>query len=422
MGNNLQVTVVDSLMGTGKTSWAIQKMNDAEPSEKFIFITPFLDEVDRVINSATNRKFIQPQNHNKKSKLANLKTLILKGEDIVSTHALFHRIDESLITLIKAQGYTFILDEVMQVAEKANISKNDLHLLLNNTNANGEPMLIVKDDGFVQWNDEEYTKGQFMHIRRLAESNNLMIYRDDALFWLFPVESFKAFDEIYILTYMFNGQEQKCYYDMFDIEYSYKSVGKTGNKYELVEYIPLNQQDKSQIRDNINIFYSSLKDRTDLNKVGESRTAFSKGHLNRNIEDAHVRQMIKNNALNFYKNKVKANTNDVMWTTIKGDNDKIKNAITPPKVKKQFVEVNCRATNDYADKSVCIYLANRFMNPITKRFYKDNGAIVNEELFALSELLQWLFRSRIRNNEPINVYIPSARMRNLLEAYLDNKL
>ncbi len=50
-------------------------------------------------------------------------------------------------------------------------------------------------------------------------------------------------------------------------------------------------------------------------------------------------------------------------------------------------------------------------------FFQDNGVSVNEDLYALSELVQWLWRSRIRNGQPIDAYIPSERMRGLLDAW-----
>ena len=59
------------------------------------------------------------------------------------------------------------------------------------------------------------------------------------------------------------------------------------------------------------------------------------------------------------------------------------------------------------------------MNPVTKQFFASKGITVDEDLFALSELLQWLFRSRVRKGEAIDVYIPSERMRSLLEGYLE---
>src|SRR5699024_12816978 len=56
------IHVVDSIMGAGKTSWAIQHMQDANKDEKFIYITPFLSEVERVRESVTNRTFKAPNN------------------------------------------------------------------------------------------------------------------------------------------------------------------------------------------------------------------------------------------------------------------------------------------------------------------------------------------------------------------------
>ena len=49
MENQCKVTVVDSPCGTGKTSFAIQYMKE-EVFDSFIFITPFLSELDRIEN------------------------------------------------------------------------------------------------------------------------------------------------------------------------------------------------------------------------------------------------------------------------------------------------------------------------------------------------------------------------------------
>jgi len=407
-----KVTVVDSMMGTGKTSFAIQMMDDADASKKFIYITPFLNEVERVRTSCKKRSFVQPESQKGKKKKDNLMSLIAERKDIVSTHALFKKIDEPMIDLLKASGYTLILDEVMNVIEQEPISASDLKMLLK-----AEKLVVKVESGFCQWNDEDYDKdGTFNNIRRLAETNNLMLHNNTALYWTFPVSAFTCFDEVYILTYLFDGQVQKYYYDMFNIQYSYKAVAKTGDKYQLVPYIPLHLEDRSHLKELINIHYS------DLNKVGDDYHSFSATKLKRYATDkeyTEMRNKIKNNAYNYYRHKLKAPTDAVIWTTFLGDKDKVKKALTPIGLGKKFVQVNCRATNDYADKSVCIYLANIYFNPIMVQLFKGKGVEVNEELYALSELLQWMFRSRIRKNEPIDIYIPSSRMRQLLEDYLN---
>jgi hypothetical protein len=43
---------------------------------------------------------------------------------------------------------------------------------------------------------------------------------------------------------------------------------------------------------------------------------------------------------------------------------------------------------------------------------------VSDDLFALSTLVQWLWRARIRNHQPVKLYIPSERMRDLFDRWL----
>ena len=62
---------------------------------------------------------------------------------------------------------------------------------------------------------------------------------------------------------------------------------------------------------------------------------------------------------------------------------------------------------------------------VTKRNSRD----FDGDMWALQEMLQFIFRSRLRGNEnvktledrEINLYIPSKRMRNLLEDWLGDK-
>jgi len=46
--------------------------------------------------------------------------------------------------------------------------------------------------------------------------------------------------------------------------------------------------------------------------------------------------------------------------------------------------------------------------------------VVHNDLHALSEMLQLIWRTRIRKFESINVYVPSSRMRGLLQDWLDS--
>ena len=55
-----------------------------------------------------------------------------------------------------------------------------------------------------------------------------------------------------------------------------------------------------------------------------------------------------------------------------------------------------------------------------KQFFIDKNVTINEDTWALSELIQWVFRSAIREHKEINIYIPSKRMRELFKDWIDS--
>ena len=65
------------------------------------------------------------------------------------------------------------------------------------------------------------------------------------------------------------------------------------------------------------------------------------------------------------------------------------------------------------------YTVNRFLNPLVTQFFKLAGVEIDEDAYALSEMLQFIWRSAIRDGRPITIYIPSFRMRRLLEKWID---
>ncbi len=54
------ITIIDSLMGSGKTSWAIEYINK-HTDDNLLYITPYLDETER-ITKAVNREMKNPKN------------------------------------------------------------------------------------------------------------------------------------------------------------------------------------------------------------------------------------------------------------------------------------------------------------------------------------------------------------------------
>ena len=78
-----------------------------------------------------------------------------------------------------------------------------------------------------------------------------------------------------------------------------------------------------------------------------------------------------------------------------------------------------RGTNDFAHCSHLIYLFDQYPNPFVTKWL---GTCSKEfvDAYALTELIQWVWRSRVRRGEPITVYLPSRRMFSLFVSWLKN--
>lgn len=401
--NQLKINVIDSPCGSGKTQFAIQMMNeDTDATKRFIYITPFLDEVKRVKMSVKTRKFHEPQQRGQ-GKLHSLKQLIVDNKDIVSTHALFQMADEELIDLLKSNNYTLILDEVMNVIEQFKTNKNDFQYLLD------KKSIEIDDDGYVVWiEDEKYADTRFNEIKNLANNRNLIINRNSILMWTFPIRCFEAFEEVYILTYMFNAQYQRYYYDMHKLEYTYYAVelNKESNTYKLVEY-DKRKENVLRFKEMINIYEGKMNI---VGKYSMSSTWFKDIDKNEKIIN-----QLQNNVYNYFTNVVKGKSKSNMWTTLLHAKPLLKGK----GYTKGFIPHNARATNEFSHKTNLAYIMNKYMMPLEKGYFEDKGIKVNQDAWTLSELIQWIWRSAIRNGKPINLYIPSKRMRDILEDWLN---
>lgn len=392
--------ICDSICGSGKTSAAINMINQSEEDDKFLYITPYLSEVERVIMNCPEKKFKQPDEA-LGTKFKTVQYLISKGRNIVSTHALFKYFDQDICESLRAQGYTLIMDEVFEVVEPYSISDSDLATLL-------EKYVRINDRNLLEWTDEDYTGEKFALEKKLCAQEALGIFNNQALLWLFPATVFESFRNVYILTYLFDSQVQRYYYDMYNIEYEYIYVkGDNIKNYQFT----LDKSERSAVPDYKD--YIHIVDNEKLNAIGDGDTALSKSWYIANARNGCLEQL-QRNVLNFFKHISKTSVSENMWTTFKD----YKNRIKGKGYTKGYVACNARATNEFRNKTALAYTINRYFNPNIKNFFLAQGIQVKEGEYAASELIQWLFRSALRDKKPIIVYIPSARMRWLLEAWV----
>ncbi|MCC0698469.1 hypothetical protein KGF42_03215 [Clostridioides sp. ZZV15-6383] len=197
---------------------------------------------------------------------------------------------------------------------------------------------------------------------------------------------------------------------MNNISYNYKSVKNIDNRYELIEYKDANKDPYKKL---INICNNEK-----LNMIGQegknyhplSSTWFEKQVINK----TDALDVLKKNIYNYFTNVCKSKASENAWTVYKDYLHKCKGK----RYTKGFIAFNARATNEYRNKSVLAYCINLYMNPIEKGFFIDRKISIDEDSWALAEMIQWIWRSRIRENKSIDIYIPSSRMRNLMKNWL----
>ena len=116
----MAIKVCDCVMGSGKSESAIRYMNE-HPDRKFIYITPYLTESERIRKGCGALHFIEPSDGLKEygfRKSNHTMALIRSGENISTTHQAFRGYTQETLDYIKEQGYTLIIDENVEILEK----------------------------------------------------------------------------------------------------------------------------------------------------------------------------------------------------------------------------------------------------------------------------------------------------------------
>ena len=61
-----------------------------------------------------------------------------------------------------------------------------------------------------------------------------------------------------------------------------------------------------------------------------------------------------------------------------------------------------------------------YAHPMVEHYFNQHGFSIDVNKYALSEMIQWIWRSAIRDGEDIYIYIPSKRMREVLQLWLND--
>ena len=408
---SVEITVIDAMMGCGKTSAAINYMEENCDTERFLYITPYLEETDRIKNACVKCRFQTPCEIG--TKLKGIKELIKHGANIASTHSLFGLLDREALRLVESKGYVLIMDEVYNVVTRYNFEKQDMAFV--------SKLIKCDEEGFLHWRGTPdipvYNKGVFSKLKSDINSQIVMtgdVLKDGTpnpeapLYQVIPVGSFTSFKKVYVLTYMFDGSIQKAYFDYFGMSYKVLGVEKVDGEYRFSD----------GVRPNIEADLASLITLWDGGRtkdIGKKRGSLSYNWYLKRGADHPDMIRLQHSITNFYVNVAKTRSNRNLWTTFNSSRKKL----TGGGYAKGFEAHNARATNKHRDRTAVVYAVNKYINPAVKSFFRIKGIELDENRYALSSMVQFVWRSAIRDGKPIIIYIPSQRMRSLLRKWIE---
>lgn len=451
---NPKVTVIDSIMGSGKTQAMYQFIRN-NPETSFMVVTPYLKTIQDAKSAGI--KIFEPNHCAGGKKLDSLKELLMAGKNIICTHALFLAMDDEATELVEKRGYTLFIDEVLDVLRPIND-------LIEDPNYNVRPgaatflieqrIIAVDERCRVEWVGlpciDSGLDYEYKELEKLIDSGNVLCPEEEDFYWVFPEKVLKAFQSVYVLTYLFKGSVFDGYLRMSGLGYSLGGVSgpsENGKAYLFGEY-KTDVEQRKELSKHIMIYEGKG------NNVGNGPGWLSYSWYSQKATKKDFEAMKK--GLNTFRvwadRKSDGHTGLRMWTTFKAYEKKFKGAsaftftrkLTEDEARRMkedcerkdpelnklrcFVPCNTKATNDYIDRSVLAYLVNRYYNPRIVRMFRSCYQIkLNDKQCALSELLQWIWRSSIRNENAlmqsggIKLYIPSSRVRKLFKEWLNGK-
>lgn len=404
------VRVCDAIMGSGKTSATIGYIN-AHPEKKFLYITPYLPEAERIKNNCPQADFVEPSDRIPEflfSKAMHTLGLIQQGRNITSTHQCLMYYTPETIKLLKENGYCIIIDEEVTVLQAdKQIAYSDIQLAIDA----GYVYEAAPDE--YRRTDKPYDGGVFSHMFRLMASRPLVYNKSKqngcVWYWLFSKELLEAVDDVFVLTYLFKNSEMDLFMQINNIPYVNIGIRRTecgGYIFsDKPEYVP---DYVYRLKDMIHI-----DDGQRINSVGDMKHALSMNWYKSKTDGVN---QVRRNLMNYFQKRSgdipaqerMCGTYKEYWGRIRGKG-----------YWNSSVVFNAKATNQFSHCRALAYPINLFANGDIVHYYASKGVIFDNDHYALSTMIQWIWRSAIRNGEEISLYLPSKRMRDLLTEWIE---
>lgn len=433
------ITIVDAVMGTGKSTAMFTRVN-TEVSQKFIIITPLTAEVTRYkeeLSSAFKGKrtdIVALDEKKSRTKKQRFLEAVSDGKTVITTHSLFSQLTkEDFTRFSNIDQYSLIIDETISLVDSSGLLSGDLQDLLALKYV--ETVNDRKIDGLKYYQllpkGEEY-KARGGALKKTLESiSGKHVYevnRTNILF-VVPPEKLTAFQDVTIMSYMFLESETHAWISLFKLQCVHKELLRDGSGHKQVKHSGIYYG--NQFSKRLTVYDNPINDigvKNPKSPVGTPLTVTWFTHKStarrKEIEE------LKKNTRTFFRHMKRthgAQKTNMLWSCFGDYKDKLRHGEFDDKKLdqdgkwKNWIPYNYRATNKFSDRHFVAYLVNVHPPQNLFEFFKRNKVPFNRDTFALSTLLQCIWRSAIRKEkESVTLYLPSERMRTLLDIWMDN--
>lgn len=407
--NNTKIEVLDSIMGSGKTLGIINWMN-SNPNKRFLYVSPLKSEVeDRIPKDCAMLDFVSPNTEECTTKSAHLLELLKQKKNISFTHSLFMDMSKEHLRAIDEGDYTLIIDEEIDFINAysgSDYKDTDIVTL----EKSGHIRVEEENLGRVvwTWSDEDFVEGGvYTRLKRMCDMEMLHCTKRsrEMMVLHLPTSLITVCERTIVMTYRFQGSIMSQFMAMKGIDVDYF----TG-----IELLKTEAQVKKEASELIDIFETPSTRKVKRLSMG--------GGWYRDTAKKEDFKRIQSALLSACR---KGKVDTVMYTLPKHivvpENKKQQAKIRLPGFhpSKCYVYCGTKATNNYANKNVLVHAFNRFPLVSVSSYLQDYGFPIKEDDFALSECIQWVWRSSIRRGEPIKLCFLVPRMRVIFEKWLD---
>ena len=404
------VEIVDSIMGSGKSTEII-KWIDANYHQRYIYVSPLLSEVEsggRLHQAVSNVEFHSPEDVGD-GKSAAMLELLKAGANVSCTHSLYKLMTDEHFEAIAQHDYVVVVDEEIGLIEAFNdYSIEDLKWLIK------EGFIKVgENDGMVVWVNQSVEVAcpshKYYRLRQMCNSGCLYTTKrsDTMLTVQLPSKLLESAKRVIILTYLFKGNILDSFLKLkgfesvpFSEPLALRSIcGKKLRELLAIEQPPKNFKLRNKLT--YSWYMNPMKGDLQVVKNAILRTCRNWGVPSENILYTFPK----------YRSSL---------STAKGEKIKPTGYIVKPTGNPCWLAASTRATNNHAHVTHMIHAYNRHTNVAVASYLQDWDCPVKTDVFALSEMIQWLWRGCIRNGEVMHVCVFSSRMEKLLRDWLES--